>query len=60
MLQIVALNDEVERLRLQQQQMDNELDFVVAQQKELEEVLGPLERQAAEMSANTDPEREHL
>ncbi|XP_054277538.1 nuclear pore glycoprotein p62 [Macrosteles quadrilineatus] len=56
---IVALNNEVHQMKLQQQQLDHELDFILAQQRELEEVLSPLEKQTSEVPSNTDPDREH-
>lgn len=58
-LQIVGLNNAVERVKLEQQQLDNELDFILAQQRELEECLAPLEK---ELDSNgvADPEREHM
>lgn len=56
---IVGLNNAVERVKLEQQQLDNELDFILAQQRELEECLAPLEK---ELGSNgvADPEREHI
>ncbi|PNF19859.1 Nuclear pore glycoprotein p62 [Cryptotermes secundus] len=56
---IVGLNNAVERVKLEQQQLDNELDFILAQQRELEECLAPLEK---ELDSNgvADPEREHI
>jgi nuclear pore complex protein Nup62 len=58
-LQIVGLNNAVVQVKLEQQQLDNELDFILAQQRELEECLAPLEK---ELSSNgvADPEREHM
>uniref|UniRef100_A0A1B6KP56 Nucleoporin NSP1-like C-terminal domain-containing protein n=1 Tax=Graphocephala atropunctata TaxID=36148 RepID=A0A1B6KP56_9HEMI len=56
---ILELNSEVATMKLQQQKLSNELEFIQTQQRELEEVLGPLERQAADVPTNTDPEREH-
>jgi len=40
---IVSLNESVAAVRLDQQRLDHELDFVAAQQAELEEALKPLE-----------------
>lgn len=56
---IIGLNNAVERVKLEQQQLDNELDFILAQQRELEECLAPLEK---ELGSNgvADPEREHI
>jgi len=56
---IISLNNEVHQMKLQQQQLDHELDFILAQQRELEEVLVPLEKTTSEVPSNTDPEREH-
>ncbi|KAJ8675334.1 hypothetical protein QAD02_011120 [Eretmocerus hayati] len=55
---IVTLNDEVERVKLEQQQLEHELDYVVGQQKELQDCLAPLEKELASLSV-TDPEREY-
>ena len=44
---IVNLNESVAAVRLDQQRLDHELDFVVAQQAELEEALKPLEASLA-------------
>lgn len=56
---ILSLNSEVENMKLQQLQLDHELDFILAQQRELEECLVPLEKELASTPTNTDPEREH-
>ncbi|XP_011498286.1 PREDICTED: nuclear pore glycoprotein p62 [Ceratosolen solmsi marchali] len=55
---IVILNQEVERVKLEQQQLEHELDYVVGQQKELQDCLVPLEKELALLSV-TDPEREY-
>ncbi|XP_014223787.1 nuclear pore glycoprotein p62 [Trichogramma pretiosum] len=55
---IVTLNQEVERVKLEQQQLEHELDYVVGQQKELQDCLVPLEKELALLSV-TDPEREY-
>ena len=43
MMQIVHLNTDLERLNLEQQRLDHELDFVSGQQRELSDILTPLE-----------------
>ncbi|XP_033340677.1 nucleoporin 62 [Megalopta genalis] len=55
---IVALNEEVERVKIEQQQLEQELDYVVGQQKELQDCLVPLEKELASLSVS-DPEREY-
>ncbi|XP_043500940.1 nuclear pore glycoprotein p62 [Polistes fuscatus] len=55
---IVTLNQEVERVKLEQQQLKHELDYVVGQQKELQDCLVPLEKELASLSVS-DPEREY-
>ncbi|XP_012284197.1 nuclear pore glycoprotein p62 [Orussus abietinus] len=55
---IVSLNQEVERVKLEQQQLEHELDYVVGQQKELQDCLVPLEKELASLSVS-DPEREY-
>ncbi|KAF2899267.1 hypothetical protein ILUMI_06908 [Ignelater luminosus] len=42
---ILSVSNGVERIKQQQQQLDQELDFVLAQQKELEECIIPLEKE---------------
>ncbi|KAJ9578658.1 hypothetical protein L9F63_005148 [Diploptera punctata] len=56
---IVSLNNAVERVKLEQQQLDNELDFILAQQRELEDCLAPLEKELSSDGVS-DPEREHI
>lgn len=56
-LQIVALNETLQSVRTEQQSLDHELDFVLGQQRELEELLIPLERELSNVII-TDPERE--
>lgn len=41
--QITELNDEVERVKSEQQRLDSELDLINSQQTELEEILSALE-----------------
>ncbi|XP_015437250.1 PREDICTED: nuclear pore glycoprotein p62 isoform X2 [Dufourea novaeangliae] len=55
---IVGLNQEVERVKIEQQQLEHELDYVVGQQKELQDCLVPLEKELASLSVS-DPEREY-
>ena len=62
--QIVQLNADVEQVKLDQQKLDQELDFVLSQQKELDELLVPLEKALAELAPvsyqqHADVEREH-
>lgn len=58
LFQIEALNRAVEAVKLEQQRLDNELEFICSQQRELEDCLIPLEKELAG-NAVTDPEREH-
>ncbi|XP_029660411.1 nuclear pore glycoprotein p62 [Formica exsecta] len=55
---IVTLNQEVERVKIEQQQLEHELDYVVGQQKELQECLVPLEKELASLSIS-DSDREY-
>ncbi|GAB1863782.1 NUP62 protein [Camponotus japonicus] len=55
---IVTLNQEVERVKIEQQQLEHELDYVVGQQKELQECLIPLEKELASLSVS-DSDREY-
>ena len=62
--QITELNSSVEQVKIDQQRLDQELDFILSQQKELEEMLGPLESAVDQLPAITyqqhaDLEREH-
>ncbi|PRD29638.1 UNVERIFIED_CONTAM: Nup62 [Trichonephila clavipes] len=61
---ITLLNDAVERVKLDQQRLDLELDFILAQQSELEELLNPLEKSIEStpnihVQQHADLEREH-
>ncbi|GFS68575.1 nuclear pore glycoprotein p62, partial [Nephila pilipes] len=61
---ITHLNDAVERVKLDQQRLDLELDFILAQQSELEELLNPLEKSIEStpnihVQQHADLEREH-
>ncbi|XP_006898707.1 PREDICTED: nuclear pore glycoprotein p62 [Elephantulus edwardii] len=60
---ITALHREVEKVKLDQKRLDQELDFILSQQKELEDLLSPLEEAAKEQSGtiylqHADEERE--
>ncbi|XP_023012677.1 uncharacterized protein [Leptinotarsa decemlineata] len=57
--QILNLNGSVERVKQQQQQLDQELDFVLAQQKELEELIAPLEKELWDIPV-TDIDRNQM
>lgn len=52
----MSLNNGIERVKQQQQQLDQELDFVLAQQKELEDLIVPLEKELIDLPA-TDLDR---
>ncbi|XP_055900683.1 nuclear pore glycoprotein p62-like isoform X1 [Biomphalaria glabrata] len=61
---IVQLNQDVEKVKLDQQKLDHELDFVQSQQKELEDILVPLEKALDSLppisyQQHADIEREH-
>jgi nuclear pore complex protein Nup62 len=54
----------VERVKIDQGRLGQELDFILAQQKELEELLGPLESSVEQLppisyQQHADLEREH-
>lgn len=53
---IVTLNEEVERVKVEQQKLEHELDYVVGQQKELQDCLLPLEKETSSLSVS-DSER---
>lgn len=55
---VLSLNSGIERVKQQQQQLDQELDFVLAQQKELEDLIKPLEKELNEIPL-TDVDRVH-
>ncbi|XP_044522591.1 nuclear pore glycoprotein p62 [Gracilinanus agilis] len=60
---IMSLHREVEKVKLDQRRLDQELDFILAQQKELEELLAPLEDAVREQGGSiylqhADEERE--
>lgn len=48
---ITTLNGDMERVKVDQQKLDHELDFIHSQQRELEELLAPLEK-AVEQQPN--------
>lgn len=56
---ILNLNGSIERVKQQQQQLDQELDFVLAQQKELEELIRPLEKELVDIPV-TDIDRNQM
>lgn len=60
---ITSLHREVEKVKLDQKRLDQELDFILSQQKELEDLLSPLEEAVKEQSGtvylqHADEERE--
>uniref|UniRef100_A0A4X2L971 Nuclear pore glycoprotein p62 n=1 Tax=Vombatus ursinus TaxID=29139 RepID=A0A4X2L971_VOMUR len=60
---ITSLHREVEKVKLDQKRLDQELDFILSQQKELEDLLAPLEEAVKEQSGiiylqHADEERE--
>ncbi|XP_036846103.1 nuclear pore glycoprotein p62 isoform X2 [Oncorhynchus mykiss] len=60
---ITSLHREMEKVKLDQRRQDQELDFILSQQKELEDLLSPLEESVKEQSGtiymqNADEERE--
>lgn len=61
---IVQLNTDLERVKLEQQKLEHELDFVQSQQRELGDLLSPIESALEAMPAisyqqHADLEREH-
>lgn len=54
----MTLNNGIERVKQQQQQLDQELDFVLAQQKELEDLIVPLEKELNDIPV-MDMDRNH-
>ena len=56
---IISLHESVAAVKLDQQRLDHELDFVSAQQAELEEMLKPLEASLAS-TGPVDSERERI
>ncbi|XP_062997842.1 nucleoporin-62 C-terminal-like protein isoform X2 [Elgaria multicarinata webbii] len=60
---IMSLHREVEKVKLDQKRLDQELDFILSQQKELEDLLVPLEESVKEQGGtiymqHADEERE--
>ncbi|KAM4021274.1 nucleoporin-62 C-terminal-like protein [Anomaloglossus baeobatrachus] len=60
---ITTLHREMEKVKLDQKRLDQELDFILSQQKELEDLLTPLEESVKEQSGtiylqHADEERE--
>lgn len=49
---ITGLNSDMERVKIDQQKLDHELDFIKSQQKELEELLVPLEKSVEQQTNN--------
>ncbi|XP_030762585.1 nuclear pore glycoprotein p62 [Sitophilus oryzae] len=56
---ILNLNSSIERVKQQQSQLDQELDFILAQQKELEELIVPLEKELVDVPV-TDIDRNQM
>lgn len=56
---ILNLNGSIERVKQQQSQLDQELDFILAQQKELEELIVPLEKELVDIPV-TDIDRNQM
>ncbi|CAI9743494.1 Hypothetical predicted protein [Octopus vulgaris] len=61
---IHQLNHDLDRVKVDQQRLDNELDFIHSQQKELEDLLTPLEASVEQLPPlsyqhHADIEREH-
>lgn len=49
---ITGLNGDMERVKIDQQKLDHELDFIKSQQRELEELLVPLEKSVDQQTSN--------
>ena len=64
LVQIAVLNNEVERAKAEQNRLDQELDFLISQQNELEDLLKPLEesvkQHGTEYAQEPDREREKI
>ncbi|ESO99583.1 hypothetical protein LOTGIDRAFT_141872 [Lottia gigantea] len=61
---VSALSQDVEKVKTDQQKLDHELDFIHSQQKELEEMLEPLEKSLEQLppisfQQHADLQREH-
>ena len=64
MVQISQLNSDVECVKIDQARLTQELDFILGQQKELEDLLTPLEQAMDQLppinyQQHADVEREH-
>jgi len=57
---IVSLNESVAAVKLDQERLEHELDFVTCQQRELEEALAPLEASLNSQGQTVDVERERI
>ena len=62
--QITELNVELDRIKIDQNRLDQELEFIVAQQREIEEALEPLEQSVNQLpplsgQSHVDNMREH-
>lgn len=55
---ILSLNNGIEKVKQQQQQLDHELEFVLIQQRELEECIAPLEKELKDIPI-ADHDRNH-
>lgn len=55
---ILTLNNGIEKVKQQQQQLDHELEFVLIQQRELEECIVPLEKELKDIPI-ADHDRNH-
>ncbi|CAN0315678.1 unnamed protein product [Lampetra planeri] len=61
---ITSLHKDVEKVKLDQKRLDQELDFILSQQRELEDLLVPLEDSVKEQTGtiymqHADEERQH-
>uniref|UniRef100_A0ABM0MR93 Nuclear pore glycoprotein p62-like n=1 Tax=Saccoglossus kowalevskii TaxID=10224 RepID=A0ABM0MR93_SACKO len=61
---IKVLHGDVEKVKVDQQRLEHELDFILSQQRELEDMLKPLEesvktQQSSVYAQHADIEREH-
>jgi nuclear pore complex protein Nup62 len=61
-LKITQINETLEKLRTDHTRLDHQLDFIIAQQNELEQLLTPIESNKFEMSSNNavNAEREFI
>jgi nuclear pore complex protein Nup62 len=62
--QIAQLNSDVESVKIDQLRLEQELDFILGQQRELEDMLVPLEQAMDQLppisyQQHADVEREH-